>query len=274
MGCKCGKDKLFTENEIIKAESFRGKNKKSNQNPPNSTTNNTSNIDNNNYSNVNYTQNYNYNSMKPEINMNQKNDLENLPMDNINGSKRSSLNTYPIEKEISTINDYPQKIISIINEIRSNPSLYSQKVEESIKNIKILKNNKIIYNNDVKVALNRGEEAFREAINVLKTTESMPPLRYNPQLCIPLPQNETELNDQNFLKEQVEKIRQRNTNIEIYYKDLIKIPEISVLLMIVDDNSKKTSKKRDTLLNKDFKYIGVNSKFIGKHFVAHFSFSR
>ena len=274
MGCKCGKDKLFTENEIIKAESFRGKNKKSNQNPPNSTTNNTSNIGNNNYSNVNYTQNYNYNSMKPEINMNQKNDLENLPMDNINGSKRSSLNTYPIEKEISTINDYPQKIISIINEIRSNPSLYSQKVEESIKNIKILKNNKIIYNNGVKVALNRGEEAFREAINVLKTTESMPPLRYNPQLCIPLPQNETELNDQNFLKEQVEKIRQRNTNIEIYYKDLIKIPEISVLLMIVDDNSKNTSKKRDTLLNKDFKYIGVNSKFIGKHFVAHFSFSR
>ena len=101
----------------------------------------------------------------------------------------------------------------------------------------------------------------------------MPPLRYNPQLCIPLPENEMELNDQNFLKEQVEKIKQRNTNIEIYFKDLIKIPEVSVLLMIVDDNSKNTSKKRDTLLNPNFKFIGVNSKFIGKNFVAHFSFS-
>ena len=44
--------------------------------------------------------------------------------------------------------------------------------------------------------------------------------------------------------------------------------------MIADDNSKIISKKRETLLNKDFRYIGLNSKFIGKHFVAHFSFSR
>lgn len=34
--------------------------------------------------------------------------------------------------------------------------------------------------------------------------------------------------------------------------------------MIVDDNSKNVAKKRMTLLNKDFKYIGVNSKLIGK----------
>ena len=272
MGCKCGKNLLFTENEIIKAESFRGKQKKDNKNPSDTTTNNISNSNsNNNYTNENYTQNYNYNRMKPEININQNKDKENSEMKNGNGSRRLSSNAYPIENEI---NDFPQKIISIINEIRSNPLLYSQKVEESIKNIRVLKDNRIIYHSGVKVALHRGEEAFREAINVLKTTESMPPLRYNPQICIPLPKNEIELNNENFLKEQVEKIRQRNYIIDIYYKDLIKIPEVSVLLMIVDDNSKNISKKRDTLLNKDFRYIGVNSKFIGKHFVAQFSFSR
>ena len=102
----------------------------------------------------------------------------------------------------------------------------------------------------------------------------MMPLRFNPQLCIPLPENEVELNEKNYLKEAVDKMRGRNTNIEIYYKDLIKIPEVSVLLMIVDDNSKNVAKKRDTLLNKDFKFIGCNCKYIGKNFVAHFSFSR
>ena len=126
----------------------------------------------------------------------------------------------------------------------------------------------------MKVALYRGEEAFREAINQLKQTECMMPLRYNPQLCIPLPNNDEELNDKNYLRENVEQMRGRNSNIEIFFKDLIKIPEISVLLMIVDDNSKNTSKKRDTLLNRDLKYIGVNCKCIGKNFVAHFSFSR
>ena len=173
----------------------------------------------------------------------------------------------PLNNEISKKNDYPQKTISLINQIRSNPVLYSNQVENSIKNIKINKNNQIIYHNIVKVALHRGEQAFREAIDKLKNTKPMQPLRYNPQLCIPLPENEIELKDQNFLKEQVDKIRKRSTIIEIYFKDLIKIPEISVLLMIVDDNSKNTSKKRDTLLNKDFRYIGVNSKFIGKNFV-------
>ena len=54
----------------------------------------------------------------------------------------------------------------------------------------------------------------------------------------------------------------------------LKIPEISGLLMIVDDTNKNAGKKRKALLNKELKYIGVNSKFIGKTFVAYFSFSK
>ena len=43
--------------------------------------------------------------------------------------------------------------------------------------------------------------------------------------------------------------------------------------MIVDDTNKNAGKKRMTLLNKDLKYVGVTSKFIGKIFVAYFAFS-
>ena len=277
MGCKCGRDLLFSENEIIKAESIRShynkKNGKSPYNNSNKNNNNNSNPLNNNT--VNLMQYNNINTIKnPEINYTKKNDEESMAFINMNGSQRSSLTFNPQSDITSDKNDYPQKVIFLINKIRSNPLMYANFVEESIKNIKITKNNKIIYSNGVKVALHRGEEAFRDAINQLKQTEPMMPLRYNPQLCIPLPENEEELNEKNYLKENVDKMRGRNTNIEIYFKDLIKIPEVSVLLMIVDDNSKNVAKKRDTLLNKDFKFIGCNCKFIGKNFVAHFSFSR
>ena len=60
----------------------------------------------------------------------------------------------------------------------------------------------------------------------------------------------------------------------MFFKDLIKIPEVSALLMIVDDSEKNPGKKRQAVLNKDFKYIGISSKFVGKTFIAYFSFSK
>lgn len=295
MGCKCGRDILYGENEIVKAESIRAHYNKKNISKKNTSNNqitNTNSLNNNdenlkiihyndnngnNVNNVNIAtndNNENINKKNPEININSYYKKEFITNVNMNGTQQSSLDISQKKELTVEINDYPQKMIFLINKIRSDPLLYSQTIEDSIKYIKISKNNKIIYNQGVKVALHRGEEAFREAINQLKQTDPMSPLRYNPQLCIPLPENEEELNDKNFLKDTVDNMRGREANIEIYFKDLIKIPEVSVLLMIVDDNSKNTSKKRDTLLNKDFKYIGVNSKFIGKNFVAHFSFSR
>ncbi len=44
--------------------------------------------------------------------------------------------------------------------------------------------------------------------------------------------------------------------------------------MIVDDNGKNSGKKRYCLLNDEYKYIGINSKFIDKNFIAYFSFAK
>ncbi len=44
--------------------------------------------------------------------------------------------------------------------------------------------------------------------------------------------------------------------------------------MIVDDNGKKNGKKRYCLLNEEYKYIAINSKFIDKTFIAYFSFAK
>ena len=275
MGCKCASDLFFGESEIIKANSIQQT--KSNKTTYEKPLSNSSKYisQKNNYSNI----------KPPEINIIQKPNEETASMLNSNKSQISSqvsLYNYsekeqpvtPVKSVLDFSEEYTERIISLINNIRSDPSSYSYTILESIQNIKRTKNDKIIYHDKVKVALFKGEEAFYDAAEKLKNIQPMNKLEYDQNLCVPLPENENEFKSQEFLNSSVEKMREKNINVEIYFRDFIKIPEVAVLLMIVDDNSKNTSKKRNTLLNKNFKYIGVCSKFIGKNFVAHLSFSR
>jgi len=275
MGCKCTSDLFFGESEIIKANSIQQT--KSNKTTYEKPLSNSSKYisQKNNYSNI----------KPPEINIIQKPNEETASILNSNKSQissQASLYNYsekeqpvtPVKSVLDFSEEYTERIISLINNIRSDPSSYSYTILESIQNIKRTKNDKIIYHDKVKVALFKGEEAFYDAAEKLKNIQPMNKLEYDQNLCVPLPENENEFKSQEFLNSSVEKMREKNINVEIYFRDLIKIPEVAVLLMIVDDNSKNTSKKRNTLLNKNFKYIGVCSKFIGKNFVAHLSFSR
>lgn len=275
MGCKCTSDLFFGESEIIKANSIQQT--KSNKTTYEKPLSNSSKY---------ISQKNNYSDIKPpEINIIQKPNEETASILNSNKSQissQASLYNYsekeqpvtPVKSVLDFSEEYTERIISLINNIRSDPSSYSYTILESIQNIKRTKNDKIIYHDKVKVALFKGEEAFYDAAEKLKNIQPMNKLEYDQNLCVPLPENENEFKSQEFLNSSVEKMREKNINVEIYFRDLIKIPEVAVLLMIVDDNSKNTSKKRNTLLNKNFKYIGVCSKFIGKNFVAHLSFSR
>ena len=275
MGCKCTSDLFFGESEIIKANSIQQT--KSNKTTYEKPLSNSSKY---------ISQKNNYSDIKPpEINIIQKPNEETASILNSNKSQissQASLYNYsekeqpvtPVKSVLDFSEEYTERIISLINNIRSDPSSYSYTILESIQNIKRTKNDKIIYHDKVKVALFKGEEAFYDAAEKLKNIQPMNKLEYDQNLCVPLPENENEFKSQEFLNSSVEKMREKNINVEIYFRDFIKIPEVAVLLMIVDDNSKNTSKKRNTLLNKNFKYIGVCSKFIGKNFVAHLSFSR
>ena len=175
--------------------------------------------------------------------------------------------------------DYPEKMLNLINIIRSDPASYADIIEDSIQNITEEQDRndesktRIIYKKKVKVALNRGEIAFKDAADELRNMEPLPPLELIDDICVPLPEEEAEIKDSSYLREQVKVLREK-TNIDVFFKDLIKIPEVSALLMIVDDSEKNPGKKRQAVLNKDFKYIGISSKFIGKTFIAYFAFSK
>ena len=223
-----------------------------------------------------YNQNYQGNS-------NENNDDEDDIINNLIKSdiKYEKENNEDVKfSRFSKYSNYSERIVELINNIRKDPNSYAEIIEDSIKNIIEDNNkddstkNKIIYKQKVKVALNRGKEAFLEAAEILRNLESLPPLEFISEMCIPLPETEEELKDPSFLKSKVQELKDDGITIDVFYKDLVKIPEVSVLLMIVDDSFNNIGKKRKALLNKNFKYIGVCSRFIGKNFVAHFSFSR
>ena len=208
----------------------------------------------------------------------------------INQMKNNSLSQENslIKKEKDNKNpiNFNLKVIELINNIRSDPVSFAETIEESKKNIRIekvlvkdkitgdqIEKDKIIYKKKVKVALSKGEIAFTEASNILKNLKPIPPLEYNENIVLKLPETESQMKDSSYLKLQAEEVKRR-FNVDCYFKDLIKDPFVSTLLMVVDDNGKNGGKKRKAILNPEYKYIGVDSKFFGKTFIAYFSFSK
>ena len=262
MGCQCANKEEESKNEVLRKE----------QNIENEQYQ----LDNNNYDQKNGIFGLTNQDLENSTQLraeNKENDAE-LNQDQIN-----NFNEQLNEEKNAKYSEYSEKMLTLINKIREDPVSYADIIEDSIQNI-IEEQDKddetktrIIYKKKVKVALNRGEPAFREAAEELRNMNSLPALELKNDICVPLPEDEDEIKDSSYLREQV-KILRETTNIDVFFKDLIKIPEVSALLMIVDDSGKNPGKKRQAVLNKDFKYIGISSRFIGKTFIAYFAFSK
>ena len=268
MGCKCA-NSAEGEEEINKKALEDG----TDENSPNEF-------------NKNFNKNENLLGFNNQENINQEENQNN--QEQMNPQNQEPFNSdenaqYNYQNELNNQNlkysDYPERIVELINNIREDPVGYADIIEDSIKYIveeedkSDPSNVRLIFKKKVKVALNKGEPAFREAAEYLRSLTSLPPLEFSQEKCIPLPDNEEELKDPTYLREQVRQIREQ-TEVDVFFKDLIKIPEVSGLLMIVDDTNKNAGKKRMALLNKDLKYVGVTSKFVGKTFIAYFAFSK
>ena len=186
---------------------------------------------------------------KDEIHENSNQEGENptqIKATNIENEKDEEYNEKINEDKNTKYAEYPEKMLELINKIRGDPVSYADIIEDSIKNISVIEDgeeskSKIIYKKKVKVALTRGEPAFREAAEILRNMEPLPPLQIKNEICIPLPFNENDIKDFSYLKDQV-KILRETTNIDVFFKDLIKIPEVSALLMIVDDGEKNAGR--------------------------------
>ena len=206
-----------------------------------------------------------------EFNLNEYEDAG-LVENNIVDDKITNLDTNFVKENNETTNRFNSRVLDLINKIRRDPPSYANTILENIQYISN-ENNKLIFKKKVKVLLNKGEEAFRNAAEELKKTAPMNDLTIKNEIAIPLPLSQEEINDNALLINQVNIIRQ-NYNINVYFKNMIKNPEIAVLLLIVDDSANSPGAKRRAILNPHFRKIGINSKFINTTFISFFSFSK
>ena len=174
-----------------------------------------------------------------------------------------------IINNISPSDNYSCYFLSQINKIRTEPQSFIGVIEDSKANIIKDHLGRFIYNGKIKVCLNTGEAAFDEAIQFLKELEPMEPLIYNPQITINAPLNEDDILDKDDLNKKIKAMMNLGFNFRSYWRDVIKDPEISFLLMIIDDNGIKSGMKRKDILCPYVKYIGISSSEVNQNFVCY-----
>ena len=174
-----------------------------------------------------------------------------------------------------------QYIYEHINRIRANPKSFIDNIiqgKDKITERKTMRNGQevtqLIYKSKVSVALNRGIPAFDEAIEFLNNQKPLQPLHYMESLCVPVPDNESDLKDKEYVKTQVAKILENDgTKINSFWREIVKDEETAFLLMVVDDTGKKMFKRGD-IFHEEYTYIGISSKLLNKTFAAYFTFSK
>ena len=196
--------------------------------------------------------------------------MMNVPMQYGAMNMNTKMNMQMSNMNISMpLDNYSRYFLAQINKIRSEPQSFIGVIEDSKSNIIKDRFGRIVYNGKIRVALNSGEASFDEAIQYLKELSPMEPLIYNQMLTVNPPMTEEEILDKNDLSKKVDIMTNMGINIRSFWRDIIKDPEISFLLMIIDDNGIKQGMRRKDILTPYMKYIGISSTEINNNFVCY-----
>ena len=190
--------------------------------------------------------------------------VKNLDINNMNIIENNN-NNLPSEPTDS----FSRYMFEKINALRENPQSFIDMIEKAKKNVTTDKNGVIIYKTSVKVALNNGISAFDEAIEALRKTKPMNKLKFNPNFIIKLPNNEVDVKSKEYFIDQVRTKIDSGIDIKSFWKDIVKDSESCFVLTVVDDSGRFAGNKRNDLLNRDNKYIGISSVSKGKSFACY-----
>ena len=131
----------------------------------------------------------------------------------------------------------------------------------------------VVYKDKVKVAVKSGEPAFKAAAEKLRNMQPLNPFQLCEEIAVSVPEEEDKMKNAKVFNELVEE-KKKTANIDAYYKDLIKDPYTSVLLMVVDDNGKNSGKKSNVILGNEYTKMAVTNRRVKKTFCAYFTFAK
>ena len=195
--------------------------------------------------------------------------IKNIETNNDNLLKNNYIFKKQVDINGEPSDEFSKYIFNQINLLRQNPQSFIDVIEKSKKNIKLDKSGIKIYKTSVKVALYNGESAFNDAIDALKKTEPMNKLIFNPDFVVDVPKTEIDIISKDYLTNKVKIKIDSGIDIKSFWKDIVKDKEACFILTVVDDSIKNPGNKRNDILNKDNKYIGISSVKIGKNFACY-----
>lgn len=196
----------------------------------------------------------------------------------VNGKTDNSLTNQSLSKisesasKIGKKVNYNIEVFNLINKVRQNPSEFANEVENAISKLVTI-DGKIVYKDKVKVAVKLGEPAFKEAAEKLRNMQPLKPFELCEEIAVSVPEEEDRMKNAKVFNELVEE-KKKTANIDTYYKDLIKDPYTSVLLMVVDDNGKNSGKKSNVILGTEYTKMAVTSRRVKKTFCAYYTFAK
>ncbi len=161
-------------------------------------------------------------------------------------------------------------MLEAINGIRTEPAKYSEKIKELTNFIKVEDQKIIFEKNGTKLGLNRGVDHFNFISDKLNQRGASSPLELREDISVPVPEN-FDLKDKLWQETILKSLKVDNGDKYSAYFINIDVgsdhPETSLLLQVVDDNKIFNGKRRENILNPDFKYVGISfskqkSKFI------------
>ena len=160
-----------------------------------------------------------------------------------------------------------------------NPISIIEKIE-MFKSKIIEKDNKILFDcgNNVYSLLNKGKKAFDDCIKFLSVQIALEPLELNNDLKIDINIEKEEKKDYYYSFEFIEKILNKKYeqikneyNILGFHYDLCSNnTEISSILQLVDDDIENHLTRRNNILNRNVKYVGISYVNIKENIICYY----
>jgi hypothetical protein len=178
--------------------------------------------------------------------------------------------------------DFASDYIKEINECRANPAAYAAKVENVIQYIKANTEKGVggTFEKEgmPKVALNKGEAAFREFALRLKGMQPLKPLEAREDLKVPIDSDPQKWTDKALISEAVNKQKaaikdtSSYTSFNFHFDVGSPVAETSFILQLVDDTPFKGSRQRN-ILSPEFKYVGIQTLKVKNKNCGYFLFA-
>lgn len=195
-------------------------------------------------------------------------DVSKLSASHINNNDSSKI-VKKKKKAKKTENNFNLEFLEALNNLRQNPQLFADKVIAAISYIKE-EDGKQIFElpNGSKIALNKGEEAFRDCAEKLRNNiPNLPPFVLKPELTVPIPEASADWKKNDLIANALNLVKENNKSSYsdfLFNLDLgVSDPELSVVLQVVDDSNFK-GRRSQNLLSKDLKYVGISHASKGK----------